>query len=71
MAAARAGTTCGAPLRVPLLAWAMLLLALPTPAAAIDNGVGVTPPMGWRHWKAFYADISQDIMEVAYSRFVC
>ena len=19
--------------------------------------------MGWRHWKAFYADISQDIME--------
>lgn len=27
------------------------------------SGVGLTPPMGWRHWKAFYADISQDIME--------
>jgi len=24
---------------------------------------GLTPPMGWRHWKAFYADISQEIME--------
>jgi alpha-galactosidase len=45
-----------------------LTLALMTgycPAAvqAIDNGVGVTPPMGWRHWKAFGAHISQDIME--------
>ena len=29
----------------------------------IDNGVGLTPPMGWRHWKAFAAHISQDIME--------
>ena len=24
---------------------------------------GLTPPMGWRHWKAFYADISQEIMQ--------
>jgi hypothetical protein len=40
------------------------LMALLAPAArAIDNGVGVTPPMGWRHWKAFAAHISQDIME--------
>lgn len=22
----------------------------------IDNGVGLTPPMGWRHWKAFAAN---------------
>lgn len=29
----------------------------------IDNGVGLTPPMGWRHWKAFAAHISQEIME--------
>jgi hypothetical protein len=24
---------------------------------------GLTPPMGWRAWKAFYAHINQDIME--------
>ena len=27
------------------------------------NGVGLTPPMGWRYWKAFAAHISQEIME--------
>lgn len=32
-------------------------------AGAVDNGIGLTPPMGWRHWKAFAAHISQDIME--------
>ena len=39
------------------------LLLLPlrlTPAAGC---AGLTPPMGWRHWKAFYAHISQGIME--------
>ena len=46
-----------------LLATRLLLLAEPQPSDAIDNGIGLTPPMGWRHWKAFYADISQDIME--------
>lgn len=39
---------------------AMMLIAL---TDAIDNGLGVTPPMGWRHWKAFYAHIDQKIME--------
>ena len=29
----------------------------------VDNGIGLTPPMGWRHWKAFYAHIDQSIME--------
>ena len=47
-----------------LLATRLLLLAEPQPSDAIDNGIGLTPPMGWRHWKAFYADISQEIMEV-------
>ena len=28
-------------------------------AIGVDNGVGVTPPMGWRHWKAFAAHIDQ------------
>ena len=38
------------------------LFLLPT-IFAIDNGIGLTPPMGWRHWKAFYAHINQDIIE--------
>ena len=32
-------------------------------APSINNGVGLTPPMGWRHWKAFYADIDQGTMQ--------
>ena len=31
-------------------------------AIGVDNGVGVTPPMGWRHWKAFAAHIDQTIL---------
>eukprot|EP00854_Cymbomonas_tetramitiformis_P014975 gene14975-17701_t len=40
-----------------------LLLASLSGTLAINNGVGYTPPMGWRHWKAFYAHIDQRIME--------
>lgn len=32
-------------------------------ADAFDNGLGLTPPMGWRHWKAFYANIDQATLE--------
>ena len=32
--------------------------------SAIDNGIGLTPPMGWRAWKAFYANINQSRMEM-------
>jgi len=38
-------------------------LLAPWLASAVDNGVGLTPPMGWRHWKAFAAHIDQSIME--------
>jgi len=41
----------------------VVLSALVGIGESIDNGVGLTPPMGWRHWKAFGADISQQIME--------
>jgi hypothetical protein len=42
----------------------ILLVAQQLPVArAVDNGVGLTPPMGWRHWKAFAAHIDQSIME--------
>uniref|UniRef100_A0A7S1CQ71 Alpha-galactosidase n=1 Tax=Bicosoecida sp. CB-2014 TaxID=1486930 RepID=A0A7S1CQ71_9STRA len=33
------------------------------PALALDNGLALLPPMGWRSWNAFHGSISQDIME--------
>ncbi|KAJ9460399.1 Alpha-galactosidase [Diplonema papillatum] len=33
------------------------------PAACIDNGYGLRPPMGWRSWNAYGLDITQDVME--------
>jgi hypothetical protein len=29
----------------------------------IDNGKGLTPPMGWRSWNLFGADVSQDLIK--------
>eukprot|EP00602_Paraphysomonas_sp_CaronLab_P000574 CAMPEP_0185023338 /NCGR_PEP_ID=MMETSP1103-20130426/6019_1 /TAXON_ID=36769 /ORGANISM="Paraphysomonas bandaiensis, Strain Caron Lab Isolate" /LENGTH=434 /DNA_ID=CAMNT_0027555893 /DNA_START=39 /DNA_END=1343 /DNA_ORIENTATION=+ len=28
----------------------------------IDNGKGITPPMGWRSWNLFGADVNQDLI---------
>ena len=45
---------------------ALLTLAIAAPwlprTHAIDNGIGRTPPMGWRSWNAFGGRISQAIM---------
>eukprot|EP01079_Euglenida_sp_SAG-EU17-18_P009163 gene9163-8254_t len=38
---------------------AALLLPLPAPVCSIDNGLGVTPPMGWRSWNQFQCAINQ------------
>ena len=37
---------------------------------AIDNGVGTTPPMGWRSWNAYHKNISQDKMTIAATAMV-
>lgn len=29
----------------------------------IENGKGVTPPMGWRSWNLFGADVNQDLIK--------
>ena len=41
-----------------------LTLGLPL-AAALDNGVGRTPPLGWSSWNHFAAHISSDILKQA------
>ncbi|MDH6128079.1 NEW3 domain-containing protein [Kitasatospora sp. GP82] len=34
-----------------------------TPAAALDNGLALTPPMGWNDWNAFGCDVSEQLVE--------
>ena len=29
----------------------------------IDNGYGLTPPMGWRSWNCYHANVNQSLME--------
>eukprot|EP01060_Flectonema_neradi_P036085 TRINITY_DN6848_c0_g1_i1.p1 TRINITY_DN6848_c0_g1~~TRINITY_DN6848_c0_g1_i1.p1 ORF type:complete len:433 (+),score=74.42 TRINITY_DN6848_c0_g1_i1:57-1301(+) len=41
----------------------LLLASLVSDAAAIDNGLGLRPPMGWRSWNYFKGNIDQTIME--------
>ena len=32
-------------------------------ATANDNGLALTPPMGWRNWNQYEGDVDQDLME--------
>ncbi len=43
------------------LLW-VLLLALQPLALAEDNGLALTPPMGWNPWNCYASDISEDIV---------
>ncbi|WP_344302010.1 alpha-galactosidase, partial [Paractinoplanes deccanensis] len=51
-----------------MLAAALLLLsgtafaATATPAQALDNGVGRTPPMGWNSWNTFFCNINESLI---------
>lgn len=39
-------------------------------AVGIDNGIGVTPPRGWRSWNQFGTGISQPLIESQYQALV-
>ena len=43
------------------------LLALRA-ALALDNGVGLTPAMGWNSWNAFRCDINENLIVELYSK---
>src|SRR5207244_9890479 len=34
-----------------------------TPAAALGNGLALTPPMGWNDWNAFGCDVDEQLVE--------
>lgn len=40
----------------------LVFLANAVGAAGLDNGLALTPPMGWRSWNAFHEDVSQSVM---------
>ncbi|MCU0512849.1 MAG: glycoside hydrolase family 27 protein [Anaerolineae bacterium] len=47
--------------------WILLLLVLlapgrPAPVQALDNGLALTPPMGWNSWYAFRCNVSSDLI---------
>ena len=41
----------------------LLLLLLPRGVAALQNGLGIKPPRGWRSWNEFGDDINQATFE--------
>ena len=42
-----------------------LLLVVIILVSALDNGVGLTPPMGWNAWNTFHCNINEKIMRRA------
>ena len=55
-----APTTMG--LRMPFARCTLCMLAAVGVARGADNGVGTTPPMGWRSWNAFAMAVNQKAM---------
>ena len=47
-----------------------IIVAGASMAAAIDNGLGLTPPRGWRSWNQFDTNIHQDLIEAQYVALV-
>jgi alpha-galactosidase len=41
----------------------LALLCFPSPATAWDNGVALTPPMGWNSWNKFACNVSEDMIK--------
>ncbi|WP_084713795.1 NEW3 domain-containing protein [Streptacidiphilus rugosus] len=41
-----------------------------TPAVALDNGLALTPPMGWNDWNAFGCDVSEKLVEQTADKIV-
>ena len=48
----------------------LIVLAQLMCTLAIDNGRGLKPPMGWRSWNLFGADVSQSLMMQVRQRIV-
>jgi len=49
---------------------ATVTIATATPAAALDNGLALTPPMGWNDWNAFGCNVSEKLVEATADKIV-
>ena len=47
-----------------------LAVSLLSTVEAIDNGYGLTPPMGWRSWNCYGAHVNQTLMEQVMDKMV-
>jgi alpha-galactosidase len=47
------------------IVFAVAILVCICGAAALDNGLARSPPMGWRSWNAYGSNIHQDLMNNA------
>eukprot|EP00729_Bicosta_minor_P007317 gene7317-8221_t len=47
---------------------AVLVLLAASPVAALNNGLGLTPPMGWRSWNCYGGNVNQTKMTVTMDR---
>ena len=56
-------SSCAGLIRIAAAVMLLLLLLLPTVVMSIDNGLGQTPPKGWRSWNYFLATNNQSVME--------
>ena len=45
---------------------AAVLLLIGHHAVALDNGLGIRPPMAWRNWYAWFGNVNQTRMEAAF-----
>jgi len=41
----------------------LAVVSVASPAAAVDNGLAATPPMGWNDWNAFGCGVSEQLVE--------
>ena len=41
----------------------MLIVAVAPLALASDNGLALTPPMGWRSWNCYHGSVTQELLE--------
>ncbi|MCX4903522.1 ricin-type beta-trefoil lectin domain protein [Streptomyces sp. NBC_00878] len=46
-----------------MLAPPLIVLSTAPPAAALENGLARTPPMGWNDWNAFGCDVSEALVK--------
>jgi alpha-galactosidase len=42
---------------------ALALLFSPRPSRAWDNGLALTPPLGWNSWNKFHCNVSEDLIK--------